>query len=173
MSDDRRLAYVGLGSNLDGPEQQVRMAIAELAELPDTRLIDVSPLYVSPPLGPSGQPDYVNGVAMLDTGLAPHALLDCLQTLEDLHHRVRDVRWGARTLDLDLLLYGDEIIRSPRLTVPHPEIGKRAFVLIPLSDLAPALSVPGMGKLSDLIAPFAAHGMQRLASHPEPPPSAF
>lgn len=145
--------YIGLGSNLDAPRQQLASALAELGRLPDTDRCTASSLYRSRPVGPQDQPDYVNAVAALDTRLAPLDLLDRLQAIEQQHGRRRDgVRWGARTLDLDVLLYGDAIINSPRLIVPHPEMTNRGFVLKPLHELAPDLEIPGVGTASELLA---------------------
>ncbi|MCW8918200.1 MAG: 2-amino-4-hydroxy-6-hydroxymethyldihydropteridine diphosphokinase [Gammaproteobacteria bacterium] len=136
-------AYIGLGSNLASPLRQVRVAISELAQLPQTALVAVSPLYRSTPLGPAGQPYYINAVAAIDTRLSPLALLDGLQAIERRHGRQRGaVRWGPRTLDLDLLLYGEAVIDEPRLTVPHAEMAQRGFVLRPLADIAPLLRLP-------------------------------
>lgn len=154
--------FIGIGANLDDPLTQVTRALRELAELPETALIAASPLYRSPPLGPPGQPDYVNAVAELSTSLAPHALLDELQGLERAHHRVRAERWGPRTLDLDLLLYGEAVIDDERLTVPHPGIASRAFVLLPLVDLAPALELPGLGRVRELCAALDVCELSRL-----------
>ena len=145
-------AYVGLGSNLDDPVAQVRSALDELGELPHTLRVAQSSLYRSPPMGPAGQPDYVNAVAVLDTGLEPRALLRELQAIEARHGRVRGAeRWGPRTLDLDLLVYGDWCSSDPGLTVPHPGIGERPFVLWPLLEVAPGLRVPGLGVVRDLV----------------------
>jgi 2-amino-4-hydroxy-6-hydroxymethyldihydropteridine diphosphokinase len=155
-------AFVGLGSNLEQPERQVRDALRELRDLPDTRLLSQSPLYRSSPLGPGDQPDYVNAVAMLDTALDAHVLLDRLQALERAHGRVRNRHWGPRTLDLDLLLYDDQRIDSVRLSVPHPQMHERAFVLVPLHDIAPDLYLPGVGALADLIRRMPLHGLQPL-----------
>lgn len=153
---DRVVAYIGLGSNQDDPVQQVCSAIDELKHLPSTRLLAHSPLYKSAPLGPSNQPDYVNAVVALETGLAPAELLGGLQALENDHGRVRGpVRWGPRTLDLDLLLYGDAVIDTPNLQVPHPGLPARAFVLYPLADIAPELDVPGQGRVKQLLAQCA------------------
>lgn len=163
MTRGGQLAYVALGSNLDGPVRQVRSALAELDGLEDARLLAHSPLYRSPPLGPGGQPDYVNAVALLETTLDPHQLLDQLQAIEQRHGRERGVRWGPRTLDLDLLLYGAQRIASPRLHVPHPELGKRAFVLVPLHDIAPDLQLPGLGPLVDLLPAPGDGGLERIA----------
>ena len=143
------VVYIGLGSNLDGPAQHVRAALLELGELSEVQLIRHSTLFESPPLGPPGQPDYVNAVAMLVTSLDAYALLDQLQALEQRHGRQRGERWGARSLDLDLLLYGQDRINSPRLQVPHPQMLQRAFVLVPLFELAPELVMPGIGPLAD------------------------
>lgn len=150
---DTAVVYVGLGSNQDQPVRQVRTACRELADLPATRLLICSPLYKSAPLGPPDQPDYVNAVAALETGLTAAALLTELQALETHHGRVRGaVRWGPRTLDLDLLLYGDAVIDTPALQVPHPGLPERVFVLYPLVDIAPELEVPGQGPVRQLLA---------------------
>ena len=144
-------AYVGLGSNLADPVAQVRHALDELTRIPDTRVTARSPLYKSPPLGPQDQPDYINAVAALDTHLAPLVLLAALRDIERLHGRVRDgMRWGPRSLDLDLLLYGDVVMETPELTLPHPGLPERAFVLYPLFDVAPQLAVAGKGKVREL-----------------------
>lgn len=144
-------AYVGLGSNLADPVAQVRRALDELDRIPGVRITARSPLYRSPPLGPSDQPDYINAVAALDTGLAPLELLAALRDIEARHGRRRDgVRWGPRSLDLDILLYGDVVMSTPELTLPHPGLPERAFVLYPLFDVAPQLAVPGKGTVSEL-----------------------
>jgi 2-amino-4-hydroxy-6-hydroxymethyldihydropteridine diphosphokinase len=144
-------AYVGLGSNLADPVAQVRRAMDELARIPDTQLTTRSPLYKSPPLGPQDQPDYINAVAVLDTGLAPLELLAALRDIEQQHGRERDgTRWGPRSLDLDLLLYGNVVMGTPELTLPHPGLPERAFVLYPLFDVAPQLAVPGRGTVREL-----------------------
>lgn len=145
-------AYIGLGSNLDDPPAQLRRALAELDVLPHSRLVAHSRLYHSAPLGPPGQPDYVNAVAVLATELPPRALLTALQQLEDRHGRIRGAHWGPRTLDLDILLYGEQRIDLPGLRVPHPELAKRAFVLFPLQEVAPDLQVPGLGTVRELAA---------------------
>lgn len=146
-------AYIGIGSNLEDPLQQVLDARDALAALPRTRLVAFSPLYRNPAVGPGAQPDYVNAVAAVETRLAPRELLTALQAIEARHGRVRGaVRWAPRTLDLDLLLYGDRIIESADLRVPHPRMGERAFVLRPLHDIAPDLEVPGRGPVATLLA---------------------
>ena len=153
MNDGPRVAFVALGSNLDAPRDQVLRAFGELAALPGTALTARSRLYRSPPLGPADQPDYVNAVARLDTTLMPRALLDALLGIERAHGRRRDGgRWGPRTLDLDLLLHGDTVLDEPGLTLPHPGLTTRAFVLYPLAELAPDLGIPGAGPLRALVA---------------------
>jgi len=144
-------AYIGLGSNLDDPLAQVQRALERLAELPDTRLIGQSRLYRSAPVGPEGQPDYINAVACLETALSPEILLDHLQQLEHQQGRVRTLRWGPRTLDLDILLYDALVLQTPRLTLPHPEMINRSFVLYPLADLAPDLILPTGQSLQSLL----------------------
>ncbi|OQW99710.1 MAG: 2-amino-4-hydroxy-6-hydroxymethyldihydropteridine diphosphokinase, partial [Thiothrix lacustris] len=132
-------AYIGLGSNLGDPAANLHSAIAQLAGADGIALRGVSRFYVSKPMGPQDQPDYVNAVICVFTPLDAHTLLQRLFAVERAHGRVRDAsqRWGARTLDLDLLLYGDQVIATPDLHVPHPGIGERSFVLLPLADLAP------------------------------------
>ncbi|MCE8017495.1 2-amino-4-hydroxy-6-hydroxymethyldihydropteridine diphosphokinase [Halomonas sp. MCCC 1A17488] len=150
--------YVGLGSNLDDPIDQVRRALDELDSLPLTRRVAASRLYASRPVGPQDQPDFVNAVAHLHTRLSPLALLDQLQALEQRHRRIRERRWGPRTLDLDLLLYGDETLALPRLQVPHREMTSRAFVLLPLLELAPHLQLPDGHRIAALAETLATAG---------------
>ncbi|WP_447530071.1 2-amino-4-hydroxy-6-hydroxymethyldihydropteridine diphosphokinase [Vreelandella sp. TE19] len=135
------LAYIGIGSNIEEPLAQVRRAIVELGELPLTRVSGVSSLYASRPVGPQDQPDFVNAVVALDTALSPLALLDQLQGLEQRHRRRRLRHWGPRTLDLDILLFGEQRIEQPRLSVPHPHMHERAFVLMPLNELDAAITL--------------------------------
>jgi len=144
--------YIGLGSNLDGPPGQIRRAIAELGALPHTRLLARSHLYKSRPLGPQDQPDYFNAVAMLATEYPPLELLQSLQNLEEKHGRRRagETHWGARNLDLDILVYGDMRMHTPELTLPHPGMHTRSFVLYPLAELAPTLMIPGHGQVQAL-----------------------
>lgn len=160
------LAYIGIGSNQANPVLQVRQAITELARLPRSSLIGSSALYQTAPVGPTDQPDFVNAVAGLETRLEPRALLDALQRIEQAQGRVRDgPRWGPRTLDLDILLYGNLRLAEPGLEIPHPELGRRAFVLVPLADVAPVgLLVPGVGALADLLGRCSSDGIRRLAS---------
>ncbi len=129
-------AYIGLGSNLCDPKNQLRKALAALEQLRDTRIERISSLYRSAAVGPGAQPDYLNAVLLLATDLSPIALLDATQQIELDQGRVRDIRWGARTLDIDLLLYGDLQIDSLRLTVPHPRMQQRNFVLYPLREIS-------------------------------------
>jgi 2-amino-4-hydroxy-6-hydroxymethyldihydropteridine diphosphokinase len=142
------VCYIGLGSNLDDPLQQIRSAIRALQQLPDSTLTKLSPFYWSRAIGPDGQGDYLNGAAQIITTLTPEALLDQLQAIENSQGRKRSERWGARTLDLDLLLYGDETIQTARLTVPHPELFNRDFVLRPLLDLDPDICLTDGTKLA-------------------------
>ncbi len=143
-------AYIGIGSNLDHPADQVRRGFAALNAIPASRCVAQSPLYRTAPVGgPPNQPDYINAVAALETALAPEELLTALQAIETAQGRVRTVHWGPRTLDLDLLLY-DQITRAdPKLTLPHPRLHQRAFVLYPLRDIAPMLMIPGRGPLTE------------------------
>jgi 2-amino-4-hydroxy-6-hydroxymethyldihydropteridine diphosphokinase len=130
-------AYIGLGSNLENPVAQLDRAIDALKKHDDLKNLRVSSIYGSKPVGPQDQPDYINAVATFETNLPPIILLDLLQSIEQSQRRVRERHWGPRTLDLDLLLYGQETILLPRLTVPHPFMLERGFVIKPLSDLAP------------------------------------
>lgn len=158
--------YIGVGSNLEDPVHQVQTALEELARLPRTRMAARSSLYLTAPVGPQDQPDFVNAVAALDTGLGPEPLLDALQALERRHRRVRgEDRWGPRTLDLDLLLYGEQRIDSPRLTVPHPRMVERAFVLLPLAEIAPEAWIPGHGEVRALARACTGGGVRRIDPH--------
>lgn len=161
MKPPRHHAWIGLGSNLDGPRQHVERALGELDTLPLTRRIAASRLFASAPVGPADQPDYVNAVAHLETRLSPLALLDQLQALEQRHGRVRGRRWGPRTLDLDLLLFDDEHVTLPRLTLPHPQVTQRAFVLVPLVELSPGLTLDGQ-PLKELIAALDTGGLKAV-----------
>ena len=155
--------YIGMGSNLAAPEQQLRHAVEALAQLPNTTLAGVSAFYQSDSLLP-GQPRYTNAVAALDSELAPLQLLDALQTIENDQGRERLERWGPRTLDLDILVFGDRLIDEPRLKVPHYQMHLRAFVLYPLAELAPAsLQLADGRQLSDLLDTCPFVGLERLA----------
>jgi 2-amino-4-hydroxy-6-hydroxymethyldihydropteridine diphosphokinase len=144
--------YIGLGSNLGKPLQQIESAILELQALAVGSTMDISPCYETKPVGPQDQPDFINAVVSFYTELDANVLLDQLFVIEDKHNRQRqNEQWGPRTLDLDLLLYGDEVIASERLTVPHPRMHERAFVLQPLLQIAPECQIPGRGLVSALI----------------------
>ncbi len=156
--------YIGLGSNLAEPRQQLRGALDALARIPNSQLAVVSSLYLSDPLGPADQPRYNNAVAALDTSLSPLALLDALQAIERAQGRERKAeRWGPRTLDLDILLFGNRLISEPRLTVPHYHMHARAFVLYPLAEIAPAeLKLADGRTLAELLAACPFEGLERL-----------
>lgn len=157
------IAAVGIGSNLNDPVSQVRQALAALASLPDSEPVASSSLYRNPPMGPQDQPDYVNAAMVLRTRLRPLDLLDALQAIEAKQGRSRgDLRWGPRSLDLDLLVWGDLIVDQPRLTLPHPGVHERAFVLYPLAEIAPGLVIPGRGCVRDLAAACSAAGLVKV-----------
>jgi len=165
MPDKLEQAYIGLGSNLQNPAQQLQQALISLKALPQTQLVCISSFYRSAPIGSPSQPDYCNAVAALDTALAPLALLDALQSIEQTQGRVRGERWGARTLDLDILLFGGQIIESERLTVPHPQMQRRAFVLWPLAEIAPNLSLPNGKPLTDWLSKCPYGELEKLKIH--------
>lgn len=144
-------AYIGIGSNLETPVDQVQQAIHELSNLPHCQLVKASSLYASKPMVPQDQPDYINAVVHLETDLEPIALLNALQELEHLHRRVRKQHWGPRTLDLDMLLYNQETINHARLQVPHPGLTQRNFVLYPLAEINSQLSLPNGTSLQQLL----------------------
>lgn len=150
VARERRLAYLALGSNLDDPESQIAAAMERLSTIPRSEVHIRSSLYRSKPLGPIEQPDFVNAVLALTTELSARELLDELQAIENEMGRERKERWGPRVIDLDLLLYGDEVIREHDLVVPHPGIAERNFVLLPLREIAPDLDIPGLGKVADI-----------------------
>jgi 2-amino-4-hydroxy-6-hydroxymethyldihydropteridine diphosphokinase len=153
--------YIGMGSNLADPAEQLREALKALGQLPHTHVSGVSSFYVSDSLLP-GQPRYTNAVAALDTALAPLALLDALQAIENGQGRERLERWGPRTLDLDIVLFGDRLIDEPRLKVPHYHMQARAFVLYPLAELAPGITLADGRALDDLLAACPFEGLERL-----------
>ncbi len=158
------LAAVGLGANLGDVARSVRDAIDALGQLPGTRLVQASRLYRTPAWGVTAQPDFINAVALLDTGLSARALLEALLDIERVHGRVRvdGERWGPRTLDLDLLLHGDAIIDEAGLRVPHPHLHERAFALLPLLEAWPAAIIPGIGPARECAGVMAADGIEPL-----------
>ncbi len=161
--------FVGLGSNRDGPPRQLALAVQALSSLRQTRLMAASPQYWTDPFGDEQQADFLNAVVELETALEPLTLLRKLQRIEDAQGRIRDPerRWGPRTLDLDLLLFDHRVLRMKDLIVPHPRLAQRAFVLVPLADLAPGLDVPTLGRVSALLARLDRSGV-RPANLPRP-----
>lgn len=155
------IAYIGIGANLGDARANVADALARLGALPGTTLVRASACYRTAPVDSSGD-DYINAVACIDTGLTAHALLDALQAIELAHGRERPYRNAPRTLDLDLLLYGDERIASATLTVPHPRMHERAFVLVPLLDIAPDIELPGLGPARDHLPGVAGQCITRI-----------
>ena len=149
------IVYIGLGSNLGGdhasPKQNIVSAIDALGGIQSTQMISVSSLYESKPVGPQDQGNYINAVVKLETNLDAIELLDNLQAIENAHGRERKQHWGPRTLDLDILLFGDHIIHDERLTIPHPEICHRSFVLVPLAEIEPECIIPEKGLVTDLV----------------------
>ncbi len=154
------IAYIALGSNLDDPAAQVRAGFAALDRLPQTRLAARSSLYASAPVGFLDQPEFVNAVACIETGLAPRELLDQLIAIERAHGRVRAFPNAPRTLDLDIVLYGARAVREPGLTIPHPRMLERAFVMVPLAELAPDAMLPDGRRIAQLA--FGTSGLKRL-----------
>lgn len=154
MQPERHRVYIALGSNLASPLEQVNAALKAIAGIPDSRIVAVSAFYRTPPLGPQDQPDYLNAAVALDTTLSAEALLDHTQRIERQQGRVRKAeRWGPRTLDLDIMLFGDDVINTERLTVPHYDMKNRGFMLWPLFEIAPELIFPDdQQPLSRLIA---------------------
>jgi 2-amino-4-hydroxy-6-hydroxymethyldihydropteridine diphosphokinase len=157
-------AYIALGSNLQDPATQLRSAVAALDKLPHSRVERTSGIYRSAPVGPGAQPDYLNAVLLLTTSLPPLRLLDALQQIEQEQGRVRDLRWGPRPLDLDILLYGDQKIDSPRLTVPHPAMRQRNFVLYPLLEISDEnLVLPDGTVLDTLVAACPGNSLEKTS----------
>ncbi len=157
-------AFIALGSNLDDPLAQIDAALRALSALPDTRLVKRSPLYRNQAVGPGRQPDFINAVAELVTALEPYALLDAIQGIEAAQGRNREAeRWVPRVIDLDIVLYGQRQIRDDRLTLPHPELHRRRFVLQPLNDIAPDIVIPGCGPLHELLRQAPKHEMTEVA----------
>lgn len=153
-------AYIAVGSNLADPVSQANLAIETLKSLPQSKFIATSKLYSSTPMGPQNQPDYINAVVAIETELTPIELLNCTQAIEQEQGRVRkDERWGPRTLDLDIILYGNEVIDSERLTVPHYGMKEREFVLYPLAEIAPSLQLPDGTELNELLKVVDKNGL--------------
>jgi len=156
-------AYIGLGANLDDPGAQVMRALGELARLPHCALVARSSLWRSAPEGYADQPDFINAVAQVDSGLTADQLLDELLRVESAHGRLRSFANAPRTLDLDLLLYGDEACATPRLTLPHPRMHERAFVLKPLLEIAPDAMIPGRGPAAACLGMLAGQDCEKVA----------
>ena len=156
-------AFVGVGANLGDPAAQVRAAIAALAALPGTLLVTASSLYRTAPVGYADQPDFVNAAALLETALAPRALLEALQAIEARSGRARSFKDAPRALDLDLLLYGEEALDEPDLVVPHPRLHRRAFALAPVVEIDPAAVIPGRGPARDWLARCTDQRVARIA----------
>jgi len=154
--------YLGLGSNLNSPARQIKTALKAIAKLPGTQLVSCAPWYQSIAIGPGSQPRYINTVAAIDTVLKPRVLLQALQQIEQQQGRKRIVRWGPRTLDIDILLYARQVLNTQRLKIPHPRLGERNFVLYPLADIAPDLSLPDGTPLARLLANCSPEGIVRL-----------
>lgn len=155
--------YVAMGSNLSQPVQMVQTAMAELARLPTTRLLQRSSLYQAKPWGPQNQPDFINAVALLETDLFAAQLLEYLSALERQLGRIPSERWGPRVIDLDILLYGDMIMKSDKISIPHPGIYQREFVLFPLAEIAPDLILPTGQSILELKAACDPRGITVLA----------
>ncbi|HEX8979278.1 MAG TPA: 2-amino-4-hydroxy-6-hydroxymethyldihydropteridine diphosphokinase [Parasulfuritortus sp.] len=159
---DSLLAYIALGANLDDPGRQVEQAILELGSLPETQLSSRSHLYASRPAGYTDQPDFINAVACVTTGLPPRTLLDLLLDIEYRHGRVRTFRNSPRTLDLDILLYDSLSLDEPGLRLPHPRMHERLFVLLPLAEIAPDIVIPGYGPIAAVLAGLDGDGIRQI-----------
>jgi len=158
--------YIALGSNIDSPHSQLDSALAALSQHPRIELVATSNRYQTPPIGPQ-QPDFINAAAQLSTDLSPLDLLDALQAIEQQQHRVRSIHWGPRTLDLDILLYDNFVIESERLTIPHPRMVERGFVLVPLADLDAQLALPSGETVAQLLANCSQQGIVKTTSGEE------
>jgi 2-amino-4-hydroxy-6-hydroxymethyldihydropteridine diphosphokinase len=155
------LAYIGLGSNLSDPKLQISSALDELSQLDNCQISKVSSLYFSRPMGPQDQPDYMNAVVAIETSLSAIALLDQLQNIENNAGRVRkDNRWGARVLDLDILLFSQQVISTERLTIPHYDLKQREFVLLPLAEISPYLVLPDGDSIQELANQINKNGLK-------------
>lgn len=162
MSAERVDAFIGIGSNLEQPKQQVESAFVAIAGIPECQIVKVSSLYRSAPVGHSQQPDFVNAVAMVQTSLSAKALLNHLLALENLAGRVRRERWGPRVLDLDLLMYGARVRSSGVPLLPHPRMQQRAFVLVPLLEVAADIIIPGCGSAADCLRNLGPQHIERI-----------
>ena len=156
------LVYIGLGSNLKGPKEQIEKALWGLSEAKETALLSVSSFYQSKPLLDIPGPNYLNVVCKIETDLSALDLLNFCQEIEDNQGRVREVKWGSRTIDLDILLYGDQVLATKRLTIPHPEMINRAFVLLPLFEIEPGLKLPLLGPLKGLLERIETSDVEKL-----------
>jgi len=156
------LTYIGLGSNLKGPKDQIERALTTLTEAKDIALLSVSSFYRSKPLLDMPGPNYLNVVCKIETNLDALDLLNFCQEIEDNQHRVREIKWGSRTIDLDILLYGDQILATKELTIPHPEMINRAFVLLPLFEIEPELKLPLLGPLKGLLERIESSDIEKL-----------
>ena len=163
MGTECVMAYIGLGSNLSAPKKQIISAVQEISKLAQCQVVQVSSLYLSKPMGPQDQDDYINAVLSLNTDLSALELLDALQLVENSAGRIRkENRWDARILDCDIILFGNEIIDNPRLTVPHYGMKIREFVLLPLAEIAPTLCLPCGNTIITLAAQINDNGMVRV-----------
>ena len=156
------LAYIGLGSNLKGPKEQIEKALKALSEAKEITLLSVSSFYQSKPLLDMPGPNYLNAVCKIETKLNALDLLNFCQEIEDNQHRVRGLKWGSRTIDLDILLYGEQVLVTKRLTIPHPEMINRAFVLLPLFEIEPGLKLPLLGPLNGLLERIKPSDVEKL-----------
>ena len=156
------LAYIGLGSNLNNPKEQIKQALMALDGSEDVSVVGLSSLYQSKPVDGSDQPDYLNAVCKVNTHLTALELLHLCQHIEQSQHRVREKKWGARTIDLDIIIYGAQVIASKQLVVPHPEMMNRHFVLVPLYEIEPDLDVPVLGPLEELMDKIDTNGLVKL-----------
>ena len=156
------LTYIGLGSNLKRPKEQIEKALRALSEAKEITLLSVSSFYQSKPLLDMPGPNYLNAVCKIETKLSALDLLNFCQEIEDNQHRVREVKWGSRTIDLDILLYGEQVLVTKRLTIPHPEMINRAFVLLPLFEIEPGLKLPLLGPLNGLLERIEPSDVEKL-----------
>jgi len=159
---DHIQVFIGLGSNLNKPVEQLKEAVATLSAADGLKGIKLSSFYSGKPMGPQDQPDYVNAVFQMETSLAPSPLLSLLQKIENGQGRIRARRWGERTLDLDILLYGEQSVNLPELTIPHIGLSKRNFVLYPLQEISPDLVIPQLGTLAELVAQCSLAELRRI-----------